>query len=56
MNASERGRYSAAPSALGYIYQVRYALLESLQRLRKGQQFVVAIETLGTCQPHMDSY
>lgn len=46
MNAGERGQYSAAPSALGYLYQVRYALLESLRRLRKGQQFVVSIETL----------
>jgi hypothetical protein len=31
---------------LGYIYQVRFALLESLQRLRKGQDFIVTIETL----------
>lgn len=46
MSPTNRGPYSAAPSALGYIYQVRYALLESLQRLRKGQSFVVAIETL----------
>ena len=46
MNVTDRGQYSAAPSALGYIYQVRYALLESLRRLRKGQDFVVAIETL----------
>ena len=46
MNVTHRDQYSAAPSALGYIYQVRYALLESLRRLRKGQDFVVAIETL----------
>ncbi len=46
MNENERGKYSAAPPALGYIYQVRYALLEALRRLRKGQEFVVAIETL----------
>lgn len=46
LNSTDRGQYSAAPSALGYIYQVRYALLESLRRLRKGQDFVVAIETL----------
>jgi len=31
---------------LGYIYQVRFALLESLQRLRRGQDFIVTIETL----------
>jgi len=46
MSVKERGRYSAAPSALGYFYQVRYALLESLRRLRKGQEFIVSIETI----------
>ena len=46
MSAKERGKYSAASSALGYLYQVRYALLESLRRLRKGQEFIVSIETL----------
>jgi len=46
MSAKERGQYSAASSALGYLYQVRYALLESLRRLRKGQEFIVSIETL----------
>jgi hypothetical protein len=46
MNTNERGAYSAASSALGYLYQVRYALLESLRRLRKTEQFVVSIETL----------
>ncbi len=38
--------YSAAPSALGYLYQVRYSLLEALSRLRKGREFIVTIETL----------
>ena len=46
MSAKERGQYSAASSALGYLYQVRYALLESLRRLRKGQEFIVSIEAL----------
>lgn len=46
MKVTDRDQYSAALSALGYIYQVRYALIESLRRLRKGQDFVVAIETL----------
>ena len=46
MSAKERGQYSAASSALGYLYQVRYALLESLRRLRRGQEFIVSIETL----------
>ncbi len=46
MGEKERGQHSAAASALGYLYQVRYALLESLRRLRNGQEFIVAIETL----------
>ena len=46
MGEKERGQYSAAASTLGYLYQVRYALLESLRRLRNGQEFIVAIETL----------
>lgn len=46
MSANERGQYSAAASALGYLYQVRYALLESLRRLRRTEQFVVSIEAL----------
>jgi len=39
-------QFSAAPSALGYIFQCRYALLESLRRLRKEEEFTVSIETL----------
>lgn len=46
IDTNDRGVYSAAPSALGYLYQVRYALLESLRRLREGQEFIVSIETL----------
>lgn len=46
MSDKERGQHSAAGSALGYLYQVRYALLESLRRLCKGQDFIIAIETL----------
>lgn len=42
----DRGPYSAAPSALGYFYQVRLALLESLRRLCAGNEFMVSIETL----------
>jgi hypothetical protein len=38
--------FSAAPSLLGYLYQCRYALLDSLRRLPQGQEFVVSIETL----------
>lgn len=46
MRTLERGSHSAASSALGYLYQCRYALLESLKRLRKDQEFLVSIETL----------
>ena len=46
MRTMERGSHSAASSALGYLYQCRYALLESLNRLKKGQDFLVSIETL----------
>ncbi len=46
MNDTERGLHSAAAPMLGYFYQVRYALFESLHRLRRGQEFIVEIETL----------
>lgn len=38
--------FSAALSALGYLFQCRYALLESLRQLRKGEEFSVSLETL----------
>jgi len=38
--------FSAADPALGYLYQVRGALLWSLKRLREQQDFLVSIETL----------
>lgn len=40
------GTFSAADSALGYLYQVRVALLWSLRRARAGTEFVVSLETL----------
>ena len=46
MDANDRGIHSAAAPSLGYLYQVRYALLEALRRLRRGQNFLVSIETL----------
>ena len=46
MSTSKRGQYSAASSALGYFYQVRYALLDALRRLPEGERFCVGIETL----------
>lgn len=39
-------KFSAANSALGYLYQVRCALLWSLQRLKDEEGFEVSIETL----------
>jgi hypothetical protein len=44
--ARNNSPFSAAPAAVGYLFQCRYALLESLRRLRKDEQFMVSIETL----------
>ena len=38
--------FSAADSALGYLYQVRIALLWALRRLKSGGDFIVSLETL----------
>jgi len=38
--------FSATDAALGYLYQVRLALLSSLQRLAKDEVFAVYLETL----------
>jgi hypothetical protein len=38
--------FSAADSALGYLYQVRLALLWSLRRAKNGNDFIVSLETL----------
>ena len=38
--------FSAADSALGYLFQCRYALLDSLRRWRQGEDFLVTVETL----------
>lgn len=46
MTVHNRGQYSAAPSALGYFYQCRYALLEALRRLSEGERICIGIETL----------
>ena len=46
MDSNNHSAYSASSSVLGYLYQVRYALLEALHRLRKEQVFNVFIETL----------
>lgn len=46
MNAHHSEQFSAADSALGYLYQVRCALLWSLQRLPSEPIFEVSMETL----------
>jgi len=46
MNGRTSSPFSAAPSATGYLFQCRYALLESLRRLRKNENFAVSVETL----------
>ena len=46
MTSNNGDQFSASASALGYIYQCRYALYEALRRLRKNQEFLVSIETL----------
>ena len=38
--------FSAAASALGYLYQCRLALVCALRRVRKNAEFQLAIETL----------
>ncbi len=38
--------FSATDSALGYIYQIRLALVSSLQRLKRGETFSTYLETL----------
>ncbi len=45
-NATTPTDFSAAESALGYLYQVRLALLSSLQRLAEDQAFALYLETL----------
>ena len=46
MARTRRSKFSATAPALGYLYQVRCALLDSLRRLADGSQFSVSIETL----------
>jgi len=46
MAEHDRTEHSASAAALGYLYQVRYALLEALRRLRRETPFSVSIETL----------
>lgn len=46
MTSPDGGRFSAADSALGYLYQARVALLWSLRRLKASRDFLVYLETL----------
>ncbi len=45
MSAGNGNQFSAADPALGYLYQVRSALLWSLVRLKSNPDFLVSIET-----------
>ena len=44
-NTGEATGFSAASSMLGYLYQVRFALLSSLRRIDEGQSFALYLET-----------
>lgn len=46
MSGNGASAFSAADAALGYLYQVRVALLWTLRRLKAGADFVVSLETL----------
>ena len=46
MTATEDNKFSAADSIVGYLYQVRTALLWSLRKLPSGMDFLVSLETL----------
>lgn len=46
MRDNEANKFSAAPAVKGYLFQCRYALFESLKRLRRSEEFRVSIEGL----------
>lgn len=46
MSAGNGNQFAAADPAIGYLYQVRSALLWALQRLKNQSDFLVSIETL----------
>jgi hypothetical protein len=41
-----KSKFSAVEATLGYAYQVRFALMQSLLHARRGEIFEVGIETL----------
>jgi C-terminal domain 7 of the ABC-three component (ABC-3C) systems len=46
MSEDRRNPFSAADATLGYLYQVRVALLWALRRLKSANEFLVSVETL----------
>lgn len=46
MTAEARNRFAAVDAALGYLFQVRCALLWTLRRLKVDPEFLVGVETL----------
>jgi hypothetical protein len=46
MSEEDQNQFSAADAALGYLYQVRVALLWALRRLKSATDFLVSVETL----------
>lgn len=46
MTSSESNRFGAAEAALGYLYQVRSALLWSLRRMKQRPDFQISVETV----------
>ena len=46
MTGEKSSPFNATPSALGYLYQFRYALLATVRRLRDDPDFEISIETL----------
>ena len=42
-------QFSAVDASLGYLYQVRLALLWALRRLKADPDFLVGVETLDRC-------
>ncbi|MBF0555840.1 MAG: hypothetical protein HQK96_15040 [Nitrospirae bacterium] len=46
MSDKETSQFSAADPLTGYLYQCRVALIESLRRIRNGEEITVSLETL----------
>src|SRR5262245_28652869 len=46
VNDPPKSKFSAVDATLGYLYQIRSALLWALRRLKVGPDFLVSVETL----------